>query len=278
MRIAKAGTNMARLVAIGIIAAMAGLLMYSGYGAFLNIEGLVIVVGGSIANAYLSYERRDVLKAFDTIRAMIRPSRETVHNPHLDIMQFIMWSYVLQQKDLIGLEKESGRKNHDALMRYGLDLVLTGYDAVSVRQMLHTVAEAEYERRCMPVTVLRNMAATAPAFGMVGTLVGMVLLLTHGGGDLTGIEGGLGVAMLSTLYGILVARLICLPAADKLLQREEKANMRQYLVCEGLALLAEKRRPFYVQDRLNSFLEPSRHIDFSSDMYSAMQKRHAMAA
>ena len=71
----------------------------------------------------------------------------------------------------------------------------------------------------------------------------------------------MGIAMLSTLYGILAARLLCLPAADRLLQKEDKRNFRHYMITEGLALLAQKQKPYYVQDRLNSFLEPSRHID-----------------
>ena len=266
------------LLVAGIAGGVAVVSMALGYGAFLNIEGLVIVVGGSIANAFLSYQRQDVVRAFDTIRGMLKKTESAMQHLHLDIMQMIMWSYVVQQKDLVGLEKESARKTHDPLMRYGLDLVLSGYTADNVRMMMHTAAEAEFERRCTPVTVLRNMAATAPAFGMVGTLVGMVVLLKNAGSDLAGIEGGLGVAMLSTLYGILVARLICLPAADKLLQREEKLHFRHYMISEGLAMLAEKKRPFFMQDRLNSFLEPSKHLDLSDYMHSAFVKRYAVAA
>ncbi len=278
MKIALDGPKRPLALALGAIVVLSTLVALTGYGAFLNIEGLVIVLGGCVGNAYLSYQKQDVVKAFETIQAMLKPAPVEGHNLHLDIMQMIMWSYVIQQKDLVGLERESGKKAHDPLMRYGLDLVLSGYTAESVRQMLSTVAENEFERRCMPVTVLRNMAATAPAFGMVGTLVGMVALLTQAAGDLAGIESGLGIAMLSTLYGILVARLVCLPAADKLLQREEKLHMRHMMVTEGLAMLAEKRRPFYMQDRLNSFLEPSKHLDLSDQVYTTMQKRIAMAA
>jgi len=249
-----------------------------GYISFLNLEGLIIVVGGSIANAYLSYHRDDVQKAFDVIRDMLKKTHAVGDNLHRDIMQLIMWSYVVQQRDFIGLEKESAKKINDPMMRYGMDLVVTGYHPDKIREMMKTVSEAEFERRCTPVTVLRNMAATAPAFGMVGTLIGMVMLLGSAGGDLIAIESGLGVAMLSTLYGILVARLVCLPAADKLLQREEKENFRNYMITEGLAMLAEKQKPFYMQDRLNSFLEPAKHLDLNHYMHMAFERRIALAA
>ena len=254
------------------------LAVVSGVSAFLNIEGLVIVIGGSVANAYLSFEREDVLRAFDTIKAMFKKLPVAGPNMHLDIMQLIMWSYVVQQRDFLGLEKESANKVSDPLMRYGVDIVVSGYAAENVRIMLTTAAESEYERRSAPVTVLRNMAATAPAFGMVGTLIGMVILLRSAGSDLASIEGGLGIAMLSTLYGILVARLVCLPAADKLLQKAEKEFDRNMMVTEGMAMLAQKQRPFYMQDRLNSYLEPSKHLDISDSVYTMFQQKQRMAA
>lgn len=264
---------------------MAG-MMFSGtfvYGttvlhSFLSVEGLLIVVGGSIANALLSYEREDVVKAFDTIRHMLKKPALNRDKLHKDIMQLIMWSYVVQAQDLLGLEKESTNKIRDPLMRYGIDLVITGYSANNIREMMHTVSQAEFERRTVPVTVLRNMAATAPAFGMVGTLIGMVTILHNVGADVSGIGGGLALAMLATLYGILVARLICLPAADKLLLQEERNDFHNHMIAEGLAMLAEKKKPFYMQDRLNSFLEPSQHIDFDNYVHLESRRHVAMAA
>jgi chemotaxis protein MotA len=71
---------------------------------------------------------------------------------------------------------------------------------------------------------------------------------------------GLAVALVTTLYGVLAARLIFLPAASKIKQREEIIRYRNYLVAEGLALLAERKSPRYIQDRMNSYLDPSIHF------------------
>lgn len=260
------------ILALGLIAFVMG-----GFHSFLSIEGLLIVIGGSVINAYMSYQKEDVRKAFEAIRDMLKRKPMGRDGLHRDIMQIIMWSYIVQAEDFRGLEKESARKITNPLLRYGMDLVVTGYGAEKVRDMMNTVANAEFERRCLPVTVLRNAAATAPAFGMVGTLVGMVILLNNVGNDISSIGGGMAIAMLSTLYGILVARLICLPAADKLLLKEENEHFRNHMLTEGLALLAEKQKPFYVQDKLNSFLEPARHIDFNTHMQIAA-RRHMSAA
>jgi len=259
------------MLAIGIIA-------YGPASSFMSVEGLVIVVGGSIANAFLSFRRDDVRKAFSTIRHMLSASIDGRERLRLDILRFIDWAYIVQQQDFIGLEKEGAKSRLEPLMRYGMDLTVTGYSAAIIRDMMHTVADAEFEQGCAPVTVLRNMAATAPAFGMVGTLVGMILLLRNVGLDISNLGSGLGVAMLSTLYGILAARLVCLPAADKLLQQEETTRFSHYMLAEGFAMLAEKHSPYYMLDRLNSFLTPSKHFDLLKFERSSIQPSLAVAA
>ncbi len=261
------GSIVAGLVAFGVL----------NYHYFLSIEGLVIVIGGTVVNAFMSSNKQDVMEAFSTISNMLEKPEITRDVLRRDISQLIQWSYVLQADDFLGLEKVTADKISDPLLRYGMDLVLTAYPSDKIREMMHNVVDAEFERRCAPVTVLRNMAATAPAFGMVGTLIGMIIILNSVGTDMANIGSGLAVAMLSTLYGLLLARLVCLPAADKLLKKEEDIFFHNNMMSEGFALLAEKQRPFYMQDKLNSFLQPSRHINFDDRVHLSSRYQSAMA-
>jgi chemotaxis protein MotA len=105
------------------------------------------------------------------------------------------------------------------------------------------------------------MGGIGPAFGMVGTLVGMVMMMANLGGDPTAMGGSLAIALLATLYGVLSARLIWFPAAEKIKQREEIVRFRNYLVAEGLALLAERKSPRFIQDKMNSYLDPAIHFN-----------------
>ncbi|MDX1974711.1 MAG: MotA/TolQ/ExbB proton channel family protein [Rickettsiales bacterium] len=251
-----AGTFFGFALVLGAIAAAT-----HNYLSFISIEGLMIVVGGSIANAFMSYQGRYVTRAFQEMWYMVKKPKATREGLNTEIMRLIKWSYLVHAKGLPGLEGEVGKKIREPLLRYGLDLVVTGYKPDVIRNMLNTAVEADFERNITPVTVLRNMASTAPAFGMVGTLVGMVVMLQNIQGDMSFIGNGLAVALLATLYGIIVARLICLPAADKLLQKEEIMRFRNYMMTEGLVLLSEKQNPRFMQDRLNSFLDPELHFN-----------------
>lgn len=240
--------------------------------SFLSLEGFLIVIGGTIANAFMSYQAHSVVLAFGAIWHMIQKPRATREGLNPEIMRLIKWAYLVHSKGLAGLEGEIGTKIKEPLLRYGVELVVTGYQPQVIRQMMNTAVEADFDRSIAPVTVLRNMASTAPAFGMVGTLVGMVIMLQNIQGDMTMIGTGLAFALLATLYGILMARLFCLPAADKLMQKEEIMRFRNYMMTEGLVLLAEKQSPRYMQDKLNSFLAPSIHFNIDEQLKHASLK------
>lgn len=114
------------------------------------------------------------------------------------------------------------------------------------------------------------MGGTAPAFGMIGTLVGLVAVLQGmgAGGDdmMEHIGKGMALALVTTLYGVVFARLMFLPAASKMQQKEEIEKFRNTMVVEGLIMLSEKKSPRFMQDRLNSFLDPSIHFNIDTQM------------
>jgi chemotaxis protein MotA len=105
------------------------------------------------------------------------------------------------------------------------------------------------------------MGAAAPAFGMIGTLVGLIIMLGSMGGDPSTLGSGLAVALCTTLYGVIFSQIIFLPSANKIMQREQIIRFRNYLVAEGLVLLADKKSPRFIQDRMNSYLDPAIHFD-----------------
>lgn len=237
--------------------------------SFLSMHGFMIVIVGTIANAFMSYQHIYVLKAFDAMWHIVKKPKATREGLNAEIMRLIKWAYVVNTKGLAGLEGES-KKVTEPLLKYGLELVVTGYRADDVRSMMMTAVEADFERSSAPVAVLKNMASTAPAFGMVGTLVGMVIMLgslnfgAEGGMDQIG--HGMSVALLATLYGVVMARLACLPAADKLKQREEIYRFRNHMMVEGLCLLSDKQTPRFMQDKLNSFLDPAIHFNIDTQI------------
>jgi chemotaxis protein MotA len=223
-----------------------------------SLGGLVIVFGGVTAVAFMSFRSDDVYGALNSIMEMLKGTAPGVE-PDLgqDMEAIVGWSRIVHGTGMRGLERSLGKtRTADPLLSYGLNLVVSDYAPDDVRAMMQTAADGSYQRACAPVDVLRAMGSHAPAFGMVGTLIGMVSMLHGLSGDTEVIGGTLAVAFLSTLYGVLSARMIYMPAASRLEREVDAQCLRDSLVTEGMVMLARLKSPTFIRDRLNAFLQP----------------------
>lgn len=255
------------ILVVGAIAlATSNPLIYLDWHAFL------IVFGGSIAAAFMGYHSRDVFTAFKAIGWMVKKPKSTREGLNTEIMRLVKWSYLVQQKGLPALENEIKTVSvKDPIVRYCMELVVTNHTPAELRVMMTTAVESGFEHKTTAVPVLRNMGASAPSFGMIGTLVGLIAILNQMGAgptkDLASvIGGGMSLALVATLYGVFFARMVFIPAANKLMQKEETERFRNLMVVEGLIMLADKKSPRFMQDRLNSFLEPENHFNIDKQL------------
>ncbi len=231
------------------------------FGMFWSLEPFAIIFGGTLAAALIGARTRYVWKAMTTLLKIfvmqpIQPS--TLRN---DIKQMVEWSY-LSQQSLGAIEDQTATdKKLDGFLRYALTLLMNGYKEPDLRLFLGDFIESAHQRRMVPATILHQMGGHAPAFGMVGTLVGLVIMMSNMGSDPSKIGPAMAVALLATLYGVMAARLLFMPAATKTQQVLEIERHRRYMLLEGIVMIAQKKPPIYVQDRLNALMDPAFHYD-----------------
>lgn len=249
---------------------------------YLNWHAFLIVLGGSIAAAFMGYHSGDVMTAFRAIVWMVKKPKSTREGLNTEIMRLIKWSYLVQQRGLPALENEI--KNvavNDPILRYCMELVVTNHMPAELRAMMVTAVESDFEHKTTAVPVLRNMGASAPSFGMIGTLVGLIAILNQMGSGVANMSSvigtGMSLALVATLYGVFFARMVFIPAANKLMQQQETERFRNLMVVEGLIMLAEKKSPRFMQDRLNSFLEPQNHFNIDRQLRMASSAPQASA-
>ncbi len=238
------------------------------YWVFLSGASAVIVLGGTLASTFLSYEYRYVVSALKAILGTFSVHRVDQASLNAEVGRVIRWAYMVQKDGIMGLEAEAKSTPgwDGGFLLFGVELILTGYNGEETRRILSNTIESAYERGLVRAGILRNMASTAPAFGMIGTLVGLVVMLDKMGDDPGGIGAGMAVALITTLYGVLLARLIFGPVGNKVQQREEIARFRNYLILDGLAMLADKASPRHIQDRMNSYLDPTIRYDIDTQL------------
>lgn len=225
---------------------------------FLNLPSFFLVAGGTLASAFISYQPRYVWLALRNIGKLFIEQRVGRKTLNQDTGMVIKWGFTQKKGGLMALEKYiKAIQPPDPYLIFGLELVVSGYEGEDVRKMLQANVESTFGRNMVQVNILKTMAGTAPAFGMIGTLIGLIIMLESMGADTANLGKGLAVALVTTLYGVFMARMLFIPAAAKAEQKEQIARFRNYLLLEGFVMLAEDRSPQYMVDKMNSFLDPA---------------------
>ncbi|MBM74600.1 MAG: flagellar motor protein MotA [Proteobacteria bacterium] len=224
---------------------------------FLSAPSFIMVVGGTLANAYICYQAVYVNKALVEALKIFNHPKIDQNVLIEDINKSLEWADIAFKQGPTGLEDHLKNEPDDHLLSFGIDVVLRQYESKEIRELMTNTIESEFQRSSVEVEVLDNMSANAPAFGMIGTLVGLVIMLDNLGPDPEKIGGALAVALLTTLYGVIAARLVFQPASKKMYQRASIERFRNYLMMEIFIMIAENRSASYVRDRIRSFLRPS---------------------
>ncbi|MEE8393102.1 MAG: MotA/TolQ/ExbB proton channel family protein [Rhodospirillales bacterium] len=249
---------------LGTFGLFIGAIVYQtdNYMVFLDMPSFVIVFGGTLAATFMSYEPRYVILSLKLIMKIMLSAKISRGMLKAEVGRIIKWAYTVQKNGIPALETESKKAvKGDKFLKFGVDMVISGYSGDEVRDILATTIETTFGRNTVQVSILNAMASGSPAFGMLGTLVGLIVMLGAMGGDPSELGAGLSVALITTLYGVIFSRMIYMPAATKIMQREQIIRFRNYLVCEGLGLLADRKSPRFIQDKMNAYLDPALHFN-----------------
>ncbi len=234
--------------------------------SFWDLNSFLLVIIGPYFSMLMAYSGKDVNSAN---KKWLGAFKKDVPIPYKDeVGRFVRWAYITQKNGLQGLENDamSTVGENDPFLKYGVELVISGYTGTEIREILKESAFSTYQRDGKPSEILTNIGGYAPAFGMAGTLIGLVVMLGNMGADPAAIGSGMAVALITTFYGVMSARLIYLPIGVKLGAKNDETLFRNLLVTESLVLLAERKSPRYIQDKLNAFLDPSQHFLIDRDM------------
>lgn len=241
---------------IGMVAGIAMLAIVLVFAAeeptaFLNLPGLAIVLGGTLAATFISYPLSEVVRVFGLFRTVLRNERLYTQR---DIEELIQISRLWMQGDVRAVEQAIKRVNNPFL-RTGVQLVIDLTPEEDILDLLQWRISRLRAREHAEAQLFRVMAAFAPAFGMIGTLVGLInLMFVLEDGDLAVIGPHMAVALMTTFYGILLANLIFKPVAVKLERRTEQRVVLMNMILQGISMMCEKRSPALMRETLKSFM------------------------
>lgn len=237
---------------VGTVLVVGSILIGGSLVPFFNVSAIMITVGGSFAALLINFPLKSVLTMFRVVRKCFVSS---LPSPEETLEQFSQLAAVARRDGLMALEQEA-EKIDDEFMVRGLEMVIGGASKEEVAVSLEAEISYVALRHQTGKKILDAVAAAAPAFGMIGTLIGLVQMLRTLD-DPSQIGGGMATALLTTLYGALIANLVCVPLAGKLEVRSQEEITLREVMLSGLESLIEGIPPRQVRERLLAFLSVS---------------------
>ncbi len=220
---------------------------------FLNLPSLFIVLGGVLNAVFITYQPRYVGKAFASTFLIFSQSKSSGKTLSNDLESILEWNDQIKADRVNALSKLEEQYSAE-VSGYLFSLLSTNYTSDDIHDFGSNHIEEQYFRQLVVVDVLRAMGGAAPSFGMFGTLFGLIVML----GQLenpSGMGPGLAAALITTLYGISLARFIFYPVAEKLKNVGQLNKFREYFILEGIIMINEKKSSFYIQDKLSTYLQ-----------------------
>ncbi len=228
-----------------------GIMLGSELGAFINYPGLMITVGGSTGALLINFQ-------LDQVKQVIKILKQVVFEKVQDVASLMKLFVSLAQKarreGLLALEDDL-EVIDDEFLRNGLQMVIDGFEPDSIRDIMETEIQTLDQRHQLGQNLFRTWGSLTPAFGMIGTLIGLVQMLGQLD-DPEAIGPGMAVALLTTFYGILMANLILNPIAGKLAIRSDAEIARKEAIIDALLALQAGVNPRIMQEKLKAYLSP----------------------
>ncbi|MGN0407539.1 MAG: motility protein A [Bacteroides sp.] len=227
---------------------------------FVHVPSLLITIGGTFTALLTSYKLKDFISGLKSMGVIFK-------SPEIDdvavINKIIELSNVARKEGLLALE-EVASGLEDEFMKKGILLIVDGTEPELVRGIMETEMDFMEERHSKLAGFWETMAAFGPAWGMIGTLIGLINMLGSLS-DMATIGPNMSTALITTLYGSMVANWIATPTANKLKSISTKEYQSRALVVEGLLSIQAGENPRVIEEKLKSFLSPKEREGINPD-------------
>ncbi len=237
---------------LGLSLVLMGILLEGTLGSFWTTAGILIVIGGSFGAVLVNFRLSDVKDVVNiTKQAFVRYDEDNLALNE----KFFNLAQKARREGLLVLEDEM-EEIEDNFFRNGLQMVIDGFEPEIIKQILNTEVSSMEGRHELGQSIYKSWGGFCPAFGMIGTLIGLVNMLANLD-DPDAIGPGMAVALLTTFYGSLLANLFLLPLAGKLALYSSEEVKRKEAIIESLLALQSGINPRLLQEQLKAYLSPA---------------------
>jgi len=265
------GTILGLFSGVGII--FLGIIRQDGdVGWFMNSNALLVVFGGTIAAAMVNYPLKNIFGLFSVVKNVFTSEE---HDYQGIIEQIVEKGEKARKNGVLSLEADLP-SIESTFLRNGIELAINERDSARLRNYLNLELSNIQKRHKMGQEIFFYLGSYAPAFGMLGTVMGLIVMMNNfSGGNTADVNsmdfdvaqkfsqllGGMGLALITTFYGVLLSNLVFLPIGGKLTRKSQEEMMLKSIVVEGIISIHSKEHPILMREKLMTFVPQSSRQD-----------------
>ncbi len=218
-------------------------------GALIQPTAALIVLGGTFGATFICFPLSSIIKAFKDVKIAFLPPKVDHESVVKDIINYATKA---RRNGLISLEQEA-QSARDPFIKKGISLVVDGIDPQKLRETLEADIMAFEDHTKHSVEFFEAAGGFAPTIGIIGAVLGLIHVMSNLS-DTSKLGAGIAVAFVATIYGLMIANIICLPIGTKLKIRMKEEVLRRVMILEGLIAIQNGENPHFIEQKLKAFV------------------------
>ncbi|MCH8285166.1 MotA/TolQ/ExbB proton channel family protein [candidate division KSB1 bacterium] len=242
-------------IAMGAAFVMITMLLAGSPMLFVSAPSVMITVGGTLSSIITSYTWKEVMNIINVLKKTLSISEESAQEI---ISLLVKFAERARREGILALEKQMEEVT-DVFLKNGIQLAVDGTEPELLKDIMETELFYLEERHKKGHSQIEAFATLAPAWGMIGTLIGLILMLANLS-DPDALGPGMAVALITTFYGSIMANMIFTPLQTKLKEQTKEELLMRQLMIQGILSIQSGDNPRIVEQKLNSFIAPGDRV------------------
>jgi chemotaxis protein MotA len=235
------------LSAFGLLAI--AIMTRGKFSIFFDLSSLLVVLGGTLGATLINYPMKDLVR----VMRVVKNAFFHIESDYMSVIpEMVRYSKLARRDGVLALDKVIEEVN-DQFFYEGLRLVVDGSKPDVIKEVLRNEIDFLAARHRVGISMFKAMGQYAPAFGMIGTLIGLILML-QSLNDVNQVASSMALALITTFYGAILANILFLPIAGKLRERSEAEILKKEMILAGILSIQSGETPGMVEQRMVSFL------------------------
>ena len=254
-------------IILGVVCTVVSILISGKLGSFYDVPSIFITLGGGIASTLISYRVGEVVKVFKVVGHAFKNKSSSAMDT---IALMVKLSEKTRREGLLAIESELEQIGEPFIKR-SLQLVVDGVESETIKDYMNMEIANMEARHNKGVSIFKTMGALFPAWGMIGTLIGLIIMLEQLT-DPASIGPAMAVALITTFYGSVLANFICSPIANKLKIKSDEEIQLKEMIAEAVISIQAGENPRMMEYKLRVFLKPDeRDIELNKDAETTLR-------